>query len=225
MKISKNKIMYFGVVALLLGLFNLIAFLVPFTKGGHFWVGYISITLSYIVSTVVLYLIFDKKELKSRFYRVPLIYVIRSYVILQFILGIAQMSVPSFDYKYAIVVNAIVFVFSIIGLISVTAGTEEIERIDEKIKEKVSYIRKIQIEVENLIDDTTEEKLLSNLNELKELIRHSDPISKDDVQQIEADILEKIKLIDSSSEDKKVSLVEEIKKLIKERNRIVKNFK
>ena len=84
MKANKNKIMYFGAVALLLGLFNLIAFLLPFPKGGQFWVGYVSITLSALISAVVLYFIFDKKDMKSRFYGVPLIYVLRSYVIIQF---------------------------------------------------------------------------------------------------------------------------------------------
>ncbi|MGI6769732.1 MAG: hypothetical protein ACOX5E_02655 [Bacilli bacterium] len=82
MKVNKNKTLYFVVIALLLGLFNLIAFLIPFPKGGGFWTGYVSITIAILISSVVLYIIFDKRDLKSRFYGVPLIYVLRSYVIL-----------------------------------------------------------------------------------------------------------------------------------------------
>ena len=225
MKINKNKTLYFVVIALLLGLFNLIAFIIPFPKGGGFWTGYVSITISILISSIVLYIIFDKKDLKSRFYGVPLIYVLRSYVMLQLILGITQMAVPAFNYRYAIVVNAIILVFSIIGLIALTAGREEIERIDEKVRQKVIYIREIQILVENLIDDTKDELILSSLNELKDLIRYSDPMSNDEIEKIELEILSEIKSLENLKDETKLTKIKDINKLIKQRNRIVKAYK
>lgn len=225
MKVNKNKTLYFVVIALLLGLFNLISFLIPFPKGGSFWTGYVSITIAILISSVVLYIIFDKRDLKSRFYGVPLIYVLRSYVILQLILGITQMALPAFNYKYAIVVNAVILVFTIIGLISLTVGKEEIERVDEKVKQKIMYIREIKILVENLIDETTEDSLLQELKKIQELIKYSDPMSNVEVEKIEIEILDQIKLLDTLNNDEKQIKIKEVEKLLNKRNRIIKNYK
>ena len=225
MKKNKNKTLYFVVIALLLGLFNLIAFLLPFQKSGGFWAGYISITLAIIISTIVLYTIFDKKDLKSRFYGVPLIYVLRTYVSLQLILGITQMAVPEFNYKYAIVVNAVVLVFSIIGLIGLTVGKEEIERVDDKVKQKVIYIREIHAKVESVIDHTTNNEVLEKLNELKDLIRYSDPMSNENVETIEASILEQVTFLQEIKDEEKIKRIEDITKQLNERNRIIKVYK
>lgn len=225
MKANKNKLLYFVVIALLLGLFNLITFLIPFSRGGNFWVGYVSITLSALFSAGILYFIFDKKDIKSRFYGVPLIYVLRSYIVLQFIIGIIQMAVPAFNYKYAIIVNAIIIVFSIIGLIGLTAGKEEIERIDKKVKQKILYIREIQVSLEGVIDNTKNIEVLKELNKLKNLVRYSDPMSNEKVESLEINILENINLLDSLKDEEKLKEIKEIEKQIKERNRLVKIYK
>ena len=178
MKISKNKILYLLVIVLILGLFNLIAFLIPFERSNSFWIGYGSITLSALISAVVLYFIFDKKTMKSRFYGIPLIYVLISYLVVQLGLGIVQMAIPAFNYKVAIITNAIVLVVSIIGLIGITAGKDEIERIDEKVKEKVLYIKEIEVKLEGVIANTLDQAALKELKKLKDLVKYSDPMSK-----------------------------------------------
>ncbi len=225
MKKNKNRLMYFGVIALLLGLFNLIAFLMPFSRGGHFWVGYVSITLSAVLSSIILYFIFDKKDMKSRFYGVPLIYVLRSYAILQFVIGIVQMALPSFNYKYAIIVNAIIFAFSIIGLIGLTAGKDEIERIDEKVKEKVLYLREIEVSIAGIIDNTENKEVKTELTNLKDLVRYSDPMSNEKVEKIEKEILANVNLLKSLKDEDKLIKIIELTKLVNERNRLVKIYK
>lgn len=225
MKINKNKLLYFIVIVLLLGLFNLIAFLIPFSRRGNFWVGYVSITLSALFSAGILYFIFDKKDIKSRFYGVPLIYVLRSYILLQFIIGIIQMAVPTFNYKYAIIVNSIIIVLSIIGLIGLTAGKEEIERIDEKVKQKVLYIREIQVKIEGLIDNSLNQDILKELKKIKDLVRYSDPMSNERVELLEINILDNVNLLPSLKDEDKLEKIEEIAKQINERNRLVKIYK
>ncbi len=225
MKINKNKTLYFIVIALLIGLFNLIAFLIPFPKSVSFWVGYGFITLSALISAVVLYFIFDKKDMKSRFYGVPLIYILRSYIVLQFILGIVQMAVPAFTYTYAIVVNAVILVFTIVGLIGLTAGKEEIERVDEKVQQKVLYIQEIRVKLESVIDNTKNKEVLKELNKLKDLVRYSDPMSNEKVESLEEKILQNVNLLSSLKDDEKPVKIKEITKQVNERNRLVKIYK
>ncbi len=222
MKISKNKLMYLAVIVLLLGLFNLIAFLIPFEKSISFWIGYGSITLSAFISAVVLYFIFDKKEMKSRFYGVPLIYVLISYLVIQLIVGIVQMVIPDFNYKIAIIINAIILVVSLIGLIGLTAGKDEIERIDKKVKEKVLYIKEIEVKLEGVISNTKDQDALKELRKLKDLVRYSDPMSKAEVETLEINILANVNLLSTLKDEEKIEKIEEISKQVNERNRLVK---
>ena len=187
MKMNKNKLLYLVSIVLLLGLFNLIVFLMPFSRdNATFWIGYGSITLSFVVSFVILYFIFDKKDMKSRFYGIPLIYVLISYVSLQLVVGVVEIVLGSaFNYKLAIIFNAVILVFSLLGLIGLTAGKDEIERIDAKVKEKVLYLKEIQVKLAGIIDNTSDEEVLKELNKLNDLVRYSDPMSNDNVESLE----------------------------------------
>lgn len=225
MKISKNKIMYLIVMGLLFGLFNLIAFLIPFGRNIYFWVAYTSITLSFLIVSVVTYLIFDKKDMKSRFYGIPLVYVLRSYIILQFIVGMIQMNFALLHYKYYILINSIILVLNIIGLIGLTVGKDEVERIDKKAKEKVLYLKEMEVKLEGMIEDSQNSEVLESLKKLKDLIRYSDPMSNEKVEALEANILQNINSLNDLEDKEKSIKIDEITKQVNERNRLVKVYK
>jgi hypothetical protein len=60
------------------------------------------------------------------------------------------MAFPGIPCKYEILLNAILLAIVLIGLIGVNAGKEEVERLDEKVKEKVFFIKSLQGDVEAL---------------------------------------------------------------------------
>lgn len=225
MKFSKNKKLYITVIILLLILFNLISFLLPFPKSITFWLGYSFISLSIVISATVLYFIFDKKQLKSRFYGVPLIYVLAGYVSAQVVIGIVEMATPKFKFEYALIINIVILILSIIGLISLTVATNEIDRIDDKVKNKIFYIQNILVLLENLMDEVANEDVLEKLESLKDLIKYSDSISNDNVELLESRILENITKLSSAKVENMPIEIDKIIRQVKERNRLIKIHK
>ncbi len=117
---NKDKLMFFIIIGLLLLLFNLVAFLIPFGKDGNFWVGYSFTTLAFLISAVILFIKFDNKDDRSKFYAVSIFYVLLFYIIVQAFLGVLQMGLFKFHYRYSILINAFLLVVAAVGLISLS---------------------------------------------------------------------------------------------------------
>lgn len=134
MKTNKNKILYFVIIGLLLVIVNLVSFLYPFTKTVNFWVGYSFTTLSFIISAIVLLLQYDKKDEKSRFYGVSVIFVLEVYVAVQFVLSLLQMRYNFFHYRFSILINAVLLILAVIGLITLSMGNNNEEEKNKEIE-------------------------------------------------------------------------------------------
>ncbi len=110
-------------------------------------------------------------------------------------------------------------------MIGLTAGKEEIERVDEKVQQKVLYIQEIRVKLESVIDNTKNKEVLKELNKLKDLVRYSDPMSNEKVESLEEKILQNVNLLSSLKDDEKPVKIKEITKQVNERNRLVKIYK
>ena len=139
-------------------------------------------------------------------------------------------SIP-IQYRYGIAVNTVLLGACLIGLISVDVAKQEIERIDEKIRDdvKVFFIKSFQADVEGLVSKASDESVKKELKDLAETIRFSDPMSNPQLVVIENKIEGKISDLSSSVEisDDKTSkaLCNELQQLFAERNRKCKLLK
>ena len=112
---------------------------------------------------------------------------------------------------------------AIISILSVQSAQTEIERVENKVNTKVSYIRNMQTEVEMLAEIETNLEVKEKLKELAEKIRFSDPMSNEKLQALENNIAEEIKAF-GRSEDK-IKSIEKIETLVTQRNKMCKNLK
>ena len=97
MKLSKNavRILLFAGIAMIC--FNVIAFVVPFTKTGTFWIGYGFGMLAILLQLVVMKVAFHGTEsVRSKFYGFPIARIGVIYGICQIILSITAMALSVF---------------------------------------------------------------------------------------------------------------------------------
>jgi len=230
MKLTKNKGLFFASILIILAVFNVVVFVIPFNKGGGFWTGYGFSMLAILLSAAVSFYAFDREGLKSKFYGVPLISVTWLYLVIQVIVGLIEMGLDfiPIPFQYGIALNTILLGACLIGLITVEAGKEEIERIDAQVKEKVFYIKSLQADVENLTGRASDD-MKKMLKDLAETIRYSDPMSSPQLAVIENKIEAKAagltEAVGNANGDAIKALCDELQQLFAERNRKCKVLK
>ena len=229
MNLTKNKGLSLVAVFIVLAVYNMIAFVFPFSRSGMFWTGYGFTMAAILLTTCVGFYALGHEGLKSKFYGWPLVSLAWRYLIIQLIVGFIEMIVSFIPFQYGIVVNVILLGACLVGLIAIDIGKEEIERIDEKVKEKVFYIKSLQADVEGMVDRTTDEAAKKAVKDLAEAIRFSDPMSSPQLAAIENRIEAKAAGLDNAVNDSDFatmkSICDEIQQLIAERSRKCKKLK
>lgn len=214
----KYKNGYIGLAVLAI-LISVIAFAVPTEKTASFWIAYI-FTLVAIFGQIC---VWKQSNRKSKFLGLSTLYVGSIYLAAQIIVFAIFKVVPTLPTWSAIVICCVIFGMAIVSILSVQSAQTEIERVENKVNTKVSYIRNMQTEVEMLAEIETNPEVRKKLKELAEKIRFSDPMSSENLQALENNIAEEIKAF-GSSEDK-IKSIEKIETLVTRRNKMCKNLK
>jgi len=231
MKLIKNKGMFFASIFIILAVYNVVVFVIPFNRGGGFWTGYGFSMLAMLLTAAVGFYAFDRETLKSKFYGIPLIYVVWRYLIIQLIIGFLEMVLDfiPIPFQYGLVLNTILLGACLIGLFAVEAAKDEIERIDEKVKEKVFYIKSLQADIDCLVGRASDDFLKKLLKDLVEVIRYSDPMSSPQLAAIENKIEARSAVLTEAVEkadgDTVKALCNDLQQLFAERNKKCKLLK
>ena len=221
---KKNKGMAYAVLAIVFVLFNVIAFAVPTAKTSTFWIAYVFAAVAFVSQIAIWKFAFKGADtLKSKFLGIPLISVGITYLIIQLITFTIFMAFPIAPSWIAIVVCALILGISAISLIGTETGREEINRVEEKVEKKVFYIKSLQVDIEMLASDETDDDIKAALTKLVEKIRFSDPMSNDVLADIEAEITAKVKELKTA--ENKTEIIKVLDSLLTERNKKAKLFK
>jgi hypothetical protein len=230
----KNKNMSLATTLIVLAIYNVVVFVIPFPKGGNFWAGYGFTMLAMLLTVAVGFYALNREGLKSKVYGVPLVSVAWRYLVTQIIVGAVEMCLQFIPYKipfqYGIALNTILLGCCLLGLIAVDTGKKIIEQIDEKIKEKVFYIKSLQVDVEGLADKAPDESTKKSLKDLAETIRYCDPMSSPQLATVENKIEAKVGECLANAVERKdngaiKAACEELQLLLAERNRKCKILK
>ena len=160
---------------------------------------------------------------KSKFLGLSTLYVGSIYLVAQIVVFAIFKAVPTFPTWSAVVICCVILGIAIISILSVQSAQTEIERVENKVNTKVSYIQNMQTEVEMLAEIETNPEVKEKLKELAEKIRFSDPMSNEKLQALENNIAEEIKAFDCSGDKNKS--IEKIETLVTQRNKMCKNLK
>ncbi|NLC26497.1 MAG: hypothetical protein GX777_07760 [Fastidiosipila sp.] len=223
---SRNKKSGYIIVAIAFVFFNVIVFAIPTEKTSVFWIAYAFTLVAFVAQIVIWKVAFNKADtLKSKFLGLPLIHVGVVYLILQLIVFIVFMSLPTIANWIAIVGCAIILGLSGIFLISTDLGREEVVRVEEKVQRKVSSLKMLQAEVEMIAEAQSDLEAKRALAVLAEKIRYSDPMSDESLAPIEDEISARIVALKTQPTADTSSSVKQIEILLLERNKKAKLLK
>ena len=220
----KRKGLAYAVLAIAFALFNVIAFFIPTEKTATFWIAYAFSAIAFLLQIVIWKLAFKGTDsIKSKFLGIPLLSVGFRYLVIQVIAFAVFVIFPALPTWIPIVVCSVILGGSAICLIGTETGREEINRVEEKVKSKVLYIKSLQVDVEMLAETESDPTIKAELTKLAEKIRFSDPVSSDALAEIESEIVNKIKEIEASKD--KLAIIAVTTALVEERNKKAKILK
>lgn len=221
---KKNNLMSYLALGIVFALFNVIAFVVPTDKTATFWIAYAFSVVALAVQIPLWKLALGKKDtLKSKFLGIPVIYVGLTYLVIQLIAFAVFMSFPTLPVWLAIVVCSIILALSALCAIAGDAGANEIDRVEEKIKAKRTFIQFLQTDIEMLAETEADAETKAALKKLAEKVRFSDPMSHEMLGELESRISAKVEEMKTTADKK--ALVEEASTLLTERNKKCKILK
>ena len=177
-------------IGVLLVLYILVAFLIPFVHTATFWVSFVFTLIAFCVVAASIYIAFVKNpDAKSRFYGFPIARIGIIYGIAQLVAGLLLMALGKWVPVWlAVLVYAIMLGAAVIGLISADAVAEQIHAQDAKLKKDVAAMRAIQSKLSVLPGQCEDPVTAKCLTQLAEEIRFSDPVSSEATQETEADL-------------------------------------
>ena len=224
---NKNQKYYIAFWAILFAVFQTVAFVAPGWTNvekytSSFWIGYVFISISFIGQLLCTLTALKEQNLTKLFYKIPLVRVSYTGLIVSFIAGGACMLLPLLPYWIGAVVAVIVLAVTALAVVKASAAADIVAEIDEKVRMQTFFIRNLTIEAETLMAKAKEPESKALCKKIYEALRYSDPMSNEGLSAIEGKIESQFAVFsDTFSSD----VAEEILLLIGERNRKCKLLK
>ena len=177
-------------LALLLAVFSVVAFIVPFARTATFWLAYGFGALALLFQLYVFHAADAAGgDAKSRFYGFPIARVGVLYLTAQLIASFIEMPLARMLSAWAaLILNLLLLVAAVIGCVTVTTMRDEIVRQDGQLRAKVSAMRELQSLSASLVGQCPDEALKPMLQRLADDFRYSDPVSSENTRELEEDM-------------------------------------
>lgn len=187
---KKGTIRWIIGLGVLLVLYILVAFLIPFVHTATFWVSFVFTLIAFGVVAAAFYIAFIKNpDAKSKFYGFPIAKIGAIYGLVQLTAGIIFIALAVYAPVWlAVLVYAFALGAAVIGLVSAEAVVEEIRVQDVKLKKDVSLMRSLQSKVNQMASQCDNPDAAAAVKQFAEEMRYSDPVSSEALAEIEADL-------------------------------------
>lgn len=220
---KKNTIRGILVGVILLIVFHVITFAVPFVHKGVFWVSYVFGLVSFGALALGAYLGLGRGEnAKSKFYGFPIARLAVVYFAAQMALGFVLMAIATVPLWLAAVLYVILLCAAGVGMIGADAVVEEIHRQDVQLKQNVGFMRDLQSKVNQMAAQCADPQV----KQLAEDIRYSDPVSSAPLEEIERDLSAAVDDLQAAIADSDSAVIAQLAQkagnLLAERNRLCK---
>ena len=227
---KKNKLYGVVILAIVSIVFNIIAFLLPETRGGTFWSGYSFTMAALLLQLLFFYIAFGKAHnLKKTFLGLSIAQTGITYLVLQGIWGLVCLFAPVISFKFAIIVSVILLGFYAISIITASAGRDIVQEVEDNVKVKTFFIKTLLVDFEVLLARVENEEIKAGLAPLIETVKYSDPMSHEALSNVEGRISDKYNELDNAVDADDVESVTKLCKkidvLFVERNKKCKLLK
>lgn len=224
---TKKGALALGIVLLI---FILIAFVIPFPRNGLFWTGFVFGIIGILGSALIIVVAFIKgRDARSRFYGFPIARVGVIYLVVQMILSFIAMGlawvpvVPAWPF---IIVSLLLLAAAALGTIATDITREEIVRQDVQIKRDVSKMRELQSLGNSLVRQCDDVAAKAELQKLSDALRFSDSVSSNATFESETELKQLMEELQNAMLDGDTSgisgLCKQAQNVLAERNRICK---
>ncbi len=227
MKQNKNMTRICIVLAIVLAVFCVVAFALPFVKNGVFWVALVMGMFAIAMQLYVMKTAFVKgKGARSKFYGWPIARVGVAYMVIQLVLSLLFMGLAKWVPLWVVIVVCVVLLgATAIGFIATDATRDEIERQDVKLKKDVTAMRALQSQARTMAGHLDGEAGKA-LEDLSDKLRFSDPVSSDAVAEIEEKLAKCLDTLQQAvvdgDRDAVLTLCRKASLTLAERNRLCK---
>ncbi|MCR4791783.1 MAG: hypothetical protein K5871_03470 [Lachnospiraceae bacterium] len=173
----------FGIMAALIYFvifvaYNLIVFLVFKGFNNVFWISYVFMLLAYLIHIGCAFFIGKNLSVKAAFFGIPLFSFSIFFVCAEFFASFVFMIFRNqASPKIAVLIQALLLcIFIVIAIISIMTR-DVVADVDKKIKDSVSSLKGLNVDVEMLAQRSTDPETTGALNRLSETIKYSDPMT------------------------------------------------
>ena len=228
MNAKKNQMRTLIITAIVLVLFCVLAFAVPFPRGPVFWLAFVFTVVAILAQLYIAKQAFANGEgARSKFYGFPIARVGLIYLVVQIVVGLVCMALGLIlPVWVAIVLFILILGFAAIGFITVDAIRDEVERQDEVLKKNVSNMRTLQSKAAAIASQCEDETLRGALTALADKFRFSDPVSSAATEEAEASLAALTDELQAAVLDKDtdaaLALAGKLEAALAERNRLCK---
>ena len=192
MKKEKATISIGLIYVILLGVFNLLVFTIFKTRTSVFWLSYTFMTIAFIVQIVSMFLSFKTADVEAAFFGIPLASFSIYYLCASLVVGAAFMIFQNAGFTLAMVIQVLILAaFLIVAIISLLAR-DTVQAIGDNVKQNVTNLKSVLVDVEILASSCTDPELKQALNKLVDTVKYSDPMSTAAIELVEQRIMRKI---------------------------------
>ena len=229
MKISFK--LYALICAIGFAIFSLITFIPMVSAEGaeitsSFIIGYVFCALIFAEQLGCGYFVFKEENLQKVFYNIPIVKTSFSSLVVMIVASVVLSLIGAPNWLVA-VICAVIASVSAISILKASFVSEEVAKIDEKIKSDTFFIKSLTVDAESLIAKATTEEAKAETKKVYEAIRFSDPMSNNALASLESEITIKFRAFENAviSGESLEEKSNELLILVEERNKKCKLIK
>lgn len=225
---KKNAIRWWVVLGVVLVVYNVLAFALPFPKTAVFAVSYLFTMIAILAQIYVIRTAFYRGEgVKSKFYGFPIAKLGVIYLAVQLIAGLVFMALGLIVPVWlSLALYVVLLGVAAAGFVAADAARDEVVRQEVKLEKDVSRMREFQAKGRALVTLNQIPEAARPLEKLAEDLRFSDPVSSEALTEIEDQLAECLaqlqEAVSAQKTEQILSVCQEAERILAERNQLCK---
>lgn len=225
---NKNAIRWWVVLGVVLVVYNVLAFALPFPKTAVFAVSYLFTMIAILAQIYVIRTAFYRGEgVKSKFYGFPIAKLGVIYLAVQLIAGLVFMALGLIVPVWLpLALYVVLLGIAAAGFVAADAARDEVVRQEVKLEKDVSRMREFQAKGRALVALNQVSEAARPLEKLAENLRFSDPVSSEALTEIEDQLAECLaqlqEAVSAQKTEQILSVCQEAEHILAERNQLCK---
>lgn len=225
---NKNAIRWWVVLGVVLVVYNVLAFALPFPKTAVFAVSYLFTMIAILAQIYVIRTAFYRGEgVKSKFYGFPIAKLGVIYLAVQLIAGLVFMALGLIVPVWLpLALYVVLLGIAAAGFVAADAARDEVVQQEVKLEKDVSRMREFQAKGRALVALNQVPEAARPLEKLAENLRFSDPVSSEALTEIEDQLAECLaqlqEAVSAQKTEQILSVCQEAEHILAERNQLCK---